>query len=145
VSEREFTNVRVGQAARVRIVGNPGVVLVGKVARSGRTFGAADRTLSAWVELDGDPPTPLRHGQMARLTLTVETHPPALAVPVGAVVREGTRTFVFVRAGDTFDRREVTLGRADDRHAEVKSGLAAGEPVAVTAADELNTAWSSVR
>ena len=145
VSEREFGNVRVGQAARVRTAGHTGVVLQGKVARSGRTFGAANRTLSAWVELDGDPPTPLRHGQMARLTLTVETHPPTLAVPVGAVVREGTRTFVFVRAGDTFDRREVTLGRADDRFAEVKTGLAAGESVAVTAADEMNTAWASVR
>jgi len=145
VSEREFTNVRVGQAARVRIVGHPGVVLAGKVARSGRTFGAADRTLSAWVELDGDPPAILRHGQMARLTLTVESHPPTLAVPVGAVVREGTRTFVSVRTGDTFDRREVTLGRADDRHAEVRSGLAVGESVAVTAADEMNTAWASIR
>lgn len=145
VSERELARVRVGQAARVRLVGDPGVVLQGKVARSGRTFGAANRTLSAWVELDGDPPTPLRHGQMARLSLAVDTHPPALAVPLGAVVRDGTRTFVFVRAGDTFDRREVTLGRADDRFAEVKSGLAAGEPVAVTAADELNTAWASVR
>lgn len=145
VSERELARVGVGQPARVRLVGDPGVVLVGKVARSGRTFGTANRTLSVWVELDGDPPTPLRHGQMARLSLAVETHPPALAVPLGAVVRDGTRMFVFVRAGDTFDRREVTLGRADDRFAEVKTGLAAGEPVAVTAADELNTAWASVR
>lgn len=145
VSEQELARVRVGQPARVRLVGGPGVVLEGKVARSGRTFGAEHRTLSVWVELDADPPIPLRHGQMARLTLTVEAHPPALAVPVGAVVRDGTRTFVFVRTGDTFERREVTLGRSDDRFAEVKSGLAEGEPVAVTAADELNTAWASVR
>ena len=145
VSERDHARVAVGQAARVRLVGNPGVVLAGTVARSGRTFGAGHRTLSAWVELDGDPPAPLRHGQMARLTLTAEAHPPTLAVPLGAVVRDGSRTFVFVRAGDTFDRREVTLGRADDRYAEVEAGLAAGEPVAVTAADELNTAWASVR
>lgn len=145
VSEQELGRVRVGQSARVRLVGDPGVVMEGKVARSGRTFGTTHRTLSVWVELDGDPPAPLRHGQMARLTLTVDAHPPSLAVPVGAVVRDGTRTFVFVRAGDTFDRREVTLGRTDDRFAEVKAGLTAGEPVAVTAADELNTAWASVR
>ena len=145
VSESELTRVRVGQPARVRLVGNPGVVLQGKVARSGRTFGTTDRTLSVWVELDGDPPTPLRHGQMARLALTVEVPPPVLAVPLGAVLRDGTRTFVFVQTGDTFERREVTLGRADDRYAEVQAGLGAGEPVAVTAADELNTAWASVR
>jgi len=145
VSEQELTRVRVGQSARVRFVGNPGIVLEGKVARSGRTFGTTHRTLSVWVELDREPPTPLRHGQMARLALTVEAPPPVLAVPLGAVLRDGTRTFVFVQTGDRFERREVTLGRADDRFAEVESGLRAGEPIAVTAADELNTAWASVR
>ena len=145
VSERELARVRLGQTARVRLASNPGVVLTGKVARSGRTFGDSHRTLSAWVELDGDPPTPLRQNQMARLSLVVELHPPSLAVPLGAVVRDGTRSFVFVRSGDTFDRREVTLGRSDDRFVEVRFGLAGEEPVAVTAADELNTAWASVR
>jgi cobalt-zinc-cadmium efflux system membrane fusion protein len=145
VSEDELARVRVGQTARVRVVGQPGAALDGKVARSGRTFGATHRTLSVWVELDRDPPAPLRHNQMARLALAVETHPPALAVPLGAVVRDGTRAFVFVRTGDTFERRAVELGRADDRLVTVKAGLTAGEPVAVTAADELNTAWASVR
>ena len=100
---------------------------------------------SVWVELDGDPPVPLRHNQMARLAVTIDAPAPVLAVPVGAVVRDGSRTYVFVRAGDTFDRRDVTLGRTDDRFAEVKAGLAAGEPVAVAGVEELNTAWQSVR
>jgi membrane fusion protein, heavy metal efflux system len=131
--------------ARVRLVGDPGVVLPGKVARSGRTFGTTHRTLSVWVELDGDPPTPLRHNQMARLSLAVGSHPPTLALPLGAVYREGTQGYVFVRSGDTFERRAVTLGRADDRFVEVTAGLAAGEPVAVAGVPELNTAWQSVR
>ena len=145
VSERELPSVRVGQSARVRLVGDPGTELTGKVVRSGRTFGASHRTLSVWVELDRDPPSPLRHNQMARLALTVGTHPPAPAVPLGAVVRDGTRAFVFVQTGDTFDRREVTLSRADDRSAEILSGLKTGEPVAVGGAEALNTAWASVR
>jgi RND family efflux transporter MFP subunit len=145
VSEQELARVRVGQPARVRLVGDPGSVLDGKVARSGRTFGATHRTLSVWVELDRDPPVPLRHNQMARLSLAVEGHPPTLAVPLGAVHREGTQAFVFVRSGDTFERRAVTLGRADDRFVEVTGGLKAGEPVAVAGVPELNTAWASVR
>jgi len=145
VSEQELSRVHEGQFARVRMVSDSGVVLEGKVARSGRTFGVSHRTLSVWVELDRDPPFPLRHNQMARLTLTLEAHPPSLAVPVSAIVRDGTRSFVFVQTGDTFDRREVSLGRIDDRFAEVKSGLVEGEVVAVTAANELNTAWASVR
>lgn len=145
VSEQEHARVRVGQTARVRVVGDPGNVLEGKVARSGRTFGESHRTLSVWVELDRDPPVPLRHNQMARLSLAVERRPPTLAVPPGAVYREGAAAFVFVRQGDTFDRRGVDLGRGDDRFVEVVSGLKEGEAVAVTAADELNTAWASVR
>jgi cobalt-zinc-cadmium efflux system membrane fusion protein len=145
VSELEMARVSVGQPARVRLVSDPGTVLEGKVARSGRVFDAADRTLSVWVEFDREPPAPPRHNQMARVTLTLGERPPALAVPLGAVVREGTRAFVFVRQGDTFERRAVELGRADDRFAEVLAGLAVGEPVAVTAAEQLNVAWASVK
>ena len=83
---------------------------------------------------------------MARVTLSVASRPAAIAVPVGAVVRDGTRAYVFVRSPDgTFDRRTVRLGRADDRSVEVLSGLEAGEPVAVTAAAELQTAYLSVQ
>ena len=145
VSEREISRVGVGQTARARLIGDPGVVLEGKVARSGRTFGVTDRTLSVWVELDRDPPVPLRHNQMARLTLDVENYPPSLAVPLGAVYREGGLSFVFVRQGDIFERRGVVIGRKDDRYAEIKAGLKAGETIAVAAADELNAAWASVR
>jgi len=145
VSEQELARVKIGQDARVRVIGNPGAVLTGKVVRSGRTFGGANRTLSIWVEFDADPPTALRQSQIARLALAVETRPAALAVPLGAIVREGTRTYIFVKTGELFDRREVVLGPRDDRYAEVKSGLKIGESIAVTAAEELNTAWASVR
>ena len=145
VSEQELNRVKIGQVARVRLTGDRSAIMTGKVVRSGRTFGMANRTLSIWVELDADPPTPLRQNQMARLSLVVEPRPATLAVPLGAVVRDGTRTFVFTRSGETFERREVVLGRRDDRYAEVKSGLKIGEPIAVTAAEELNTAWASVR
>lgn len=145
VSEQELVRVRVGQPARVRPIGEPDAFMTGKVVRSGRTFGASNRTLSIWVELDGDPTRPLRHGQMARTALVVDAPPQVLAVPHGAVVRDGIRSYVFVRTGDTFDRREVGVGRRDDRFVEVTSGLKAGEIIAITASEELNTAWASVR
>lgn len=146
VSERDLPRVRLGQPARVRPVGGGGEPLDGSVARSGRTLAEGDRTLSVWVDLAAGAKVVLRHNQTAHLTLVVGSHPPALAVPVGAVVRDGTRAFVFVRRADgTFDRRAVGLGRADDRFVEVRSGLAAGEPVAVTAAAELQTAYLSAR
>ena len=145
VSERELSRVRLGQSARVRLSGEPSVVLSGKVVRSGRTFEPASRTLSVWIELDGEAPMPLRHNQLARLALVVNSPAPVLGVPLGAIVRDGTRTFVFVRTGDTFDRREIFLGTSDDRFAGVNAGLKPGEQIAVTAAAEMNTAWASLR
>src|SRR5438309_2062946 len=44
VTERDLPHVRVGQAARVRLVGEPDRVRTGKVVRGGRVF-AADQTL----------------------------------------------------------------------------------------------------
>jgi RND family efflux transporter MFP subunit len=145
VSERDVSQVKIGQSARVRLASDSGRTLTGKVVRSGRTFDPADRALSVWVELDGPAEPILRHGQMTRITLSVGAYPPTLAVPLGAVVRDGTRAYVFVQQPNgTFDRRAVRLGRSDDRNVEVLSGLTAGESIAVSGAAELATAYASV-
>jgi multidrug efflux pump subunit AcrA (membrane-fusion protein) len=141
VSEQMLPAIRLWQAVRVRFISDPQRVLTGKVVRSGRTFGSTHRTLSVWVELDDDPSIPLRHNQIARLTLVQGTTSPALALPHEAVVREGSQSFVFVQKEDgTLDRRAVETGREDDRRVEITSGLRPGEPVAVTAASALQTA-----
>jgi len=44
----------------------------------------------------------------------------------------GGEHVVFVRTPDGFEKREVVLGRSDDKHAEVVFGLDAGENLAVT-------------
>ncbi|HJT77213.1 MAG TPA: efflux RND transporter periplasmic adaptor subunit, partial [Gemmataceae bacterium] len=146
VPEAELARVRIGQKARVRFVSDPNAALAGTVVRSGRVFGPQDRTLSVWVELERFPEQPLRHNQMARVTLAVRQFPPALAVPLAALVREGTQAFVFVRKADgTFDRRAVEMGRADDRRVEITRGLQPGEVVAVQGTSELQTAYASLR
>jgi RND family efflux transporter MFP subunit len=146
VTERDVARVHVGQAGRVRLTSDPGTILPAKVVRSSRVFRESDQTLAIWVRAEPPPGLVLRHRQMARLTLTIATHPATLAVPLPAVVREGTRTFVFVRSEDgAFDRREVTLGRGDDRVAEVLSGLRRGEIIAVAGVAGLRTAHASVR
>ena len=47
--------------------------------------------------------------------------------------------------GDSFERRAVGLGKADDLFVEIRSGLKLGEVVAVTAVYELQTAFASVK
>jgi RND family efflux transporter MFP subunit len=146
VSERDLGRIRLGQKARVRLTGDPSFLAEGSVVRSGRIFGKGDRTLSIWVELDGAPTTPLLHNQLARLTLRLGQSAPTLAVPLSAVWREGTQTFVFVQNGDgTFERRAVATGRSDDRRVEIAHGLRAGETVAVRGTEGLRTAYAVIR
>ncbi|MBX9582979.1 MAG: efflux RND transporter periplasmic adaptor subunit [Gemmataceae bacterium] len=146
VPERDTARVRVGQPVRVRLVSDPGFVAAGRVARSGGSFGADSRANTVWVEFDRYPDRPLRHAQMAGLTVVVGTRPPAVAVPKEAVAAEGAAAFVFVRRPDgVFDRRAVETGAADDRFVTVTRGLSAGEPVAVAGVQELMTAYAALR
>jgi multidrug efflux pump subunit AcrA (membrane-fusion protein) len=145
VAERDLPRVRLGQPARVRFPAAPQLVASGKVVRQGGVFGADGRSLLIWVEFD-TPGTNLPQDLLARLSLTVRRPEPTLAVSLEAVAAEGARRFVFVRGKDgVFERREVTTGRADDRHVEITHGLRPGEPVAVRGTAELMTAYAAVR
>lgn len=146
VSERDLGRARVGQRVRVRVAGDPAFLADGTVARSGRAFGPDSRTLSVWVELDRPPAQPLRHGQLARITLVLGRPQPTLAVPRSAVVHEGSRAYAFVRRpGGEFERVPVELGRTDDRSVEVTRGLQPGDPVAVRGTAELQTAYAAIK
>ena len=146
VSERDVDRVRVGQAVRARLVSDPAAVLTGRVARSGRTFGADSRSLAVWVDLDAATRPPLVHGQLATLSVVTGSRPAAVTVPLGAVGGEAGAAVVFVRRPDgVFERRAVETGAADDRRVEVVGGLAAGEPVAVAGVAELVTGFASLR
>jgi RND family efflux transporter MFP subunit len=146
VSERDLGRVRVGQRVRVRVAGDPAFLADGTVARSGRVVGPDSRTLSVWVELDRPPAQPLRHNQLARLTLVLGRPQPTMALPRSAVVSEGTRAYAFVRQPDgAFERVPVELGRADDRFVEITRGLKPGDPVAVRGTAELQTAYAGIK
>jgi hypothetical protein len=80
------------------------------------------------------------------VSLPIASAAPALAVPVSAVVRQGTQPYLFIRAADgSFRRQAVTLGAGDDRLVTVRDGLAPGEIVAVAGVADLQTAFASIR
>ncbi len=144
--ERDLVRVRTGQNVRVRLVADPAFLADGVVVRSGHTFGVENRTLSVWVELKKTPKQSLPYNLLARLIVPFGRPKPVLAVPLKALVRDGLRSYLFVRRPDeTFERRVVETGRADDRFIEITSGLEAGEWIAVRGAAELQTAYASLR
>ena len=146
VSERDLARVKIGQTVRVRFVADSAEVVTGTLVRSGRSVGQDDRTLSVWIELKQMPHVPVQHNMLARLTIETGTLPPRLAVPREAIVREGTRSYVFVhKVDDTFERRFVVLGRSDDVAVEILEGIVQNESVAVSGAMSLQTGYAALR
>jgi RND family efflux transporter MFP subunit len=146
VAEADLARIRPGQKARVYLSADPAFVGQATLVRTGRVFAADSRTLSAWLRLDRAPARPLLHGQLARIVLVQGAAAPTTAVPLSAVVRDGTRSFVFVRQKDgAFERRAIETSDSDDRRVAVRRGLAEGETIAVTGTEALQTAHAAVR
>jgi Cu(I)/Ag(I) efflux system membrane fusion protein len=60
--------------------------------------------------------------------------PAEVTVPSEAIIRSGLRKQVFIqRAPGKFEPREVTIGVSSDGWTQIKSGVAAGEDVVVSA------------
>ena len=71
-------------------------------------------------------------GAPVQVTINAEEHRNVVLVPAAAVIREGEEAAVFIANGDKAERRVVMIGLSDDQHAEIVSGLKAGEPVIIT-------------
>jgi RND family efflux transporter MFP subunit len=76
-------------------------------------------------------PAPLPIGTPVQITIDAEEHRDVVLVSAAAVTHEGEEAAVFVAAGNKAERRVVTLGIQNDVHAEIRSGIKAGEAVIV--------------
>jgi RND family efflux transporter MFP subunit len=127
VPEREAASVRVGQAVRVLLEGDP-AVHAGRVARLSPSIQEQNRTLIVEAEVanrDGR----LRPGSFARAEIVVEADRTAVMVPASAVVTFAGLEKVFgVKDGKAVEQRIRTGRRSGDR-VEIIEGVAAGDPV----------------
>jgi RND family efflux transporter MFP subunit len=145
LAEADWRQVTPGQSVRVRLMNRWHEPLSGRVVRTTPAV-SGERTAFLWAELDQLPEPLPRHDQLAHMTIEMNIHAPVLAVPVDAVVRDAGVDYVFVQLADhTIERRAVELGRRDDQWVEIRSGIAADTPIAVTAVQALQTAYASVK
>lgn len=146
LSEGEAAKVRIGTPVRVRLLSDPSFVGEGKVVQSARMVGAENRALAVWIEFVYPGDKSLQRNLLTRISATIGKPEATLAVPRSAIIREGTRNYVFVqKEGGLLERRGIELGRTDDRFVEVRGGLAIGEKVSVQGTTELQTTYASVR
>src|SRR5262249_9359670 len=130
----DATRVVMGHAARVTVPGGEGKEVAGKVVGAPAMVDPATGTAPIRVSVAA----PLPVGTPVQISIVAEQRPGALSVPAGAIVREESKTAVFVVGGDKkAHRRAVVVGLVSDEDAQVVSGLRDGERVVVKGQDEL--------
>jgi RND family efflux transporter MFP subunit len=130
--EYEAQSVRVGQAAVLDTVSDPGAKLNGRVSFIYPTFSPETRTLKVRFEFP-NPGLRLKPQMYANVSLDLQGVT-GVVIPDSALIETGLRQIVFVDAGDgSFEPREVKVGVRGDGKAQILSGVKAGENVAVGA------------
>lgn len=154
VPERAMPLLHIGQRATITLAAYPALRFEGRVERVRDQLDPATRTVRAIIHVP-NPQRSLRPGMFAGVTLDAPAEaalqtggPTLLVIPESALVTEGEARYVFVEvAPRTFERRAVqvealsapgstvpAVGRV-----AVRSGVAAGERIAVSGAFTLKS------
>jgi RND family efflux transporter MFP subunit len=130
VPESLASKVRIGDSADVHVQAT-GEHFTGKVARFTDSLDMSTRTMQ--VEIDVPNPTyHLQPGMYADVTLSANSRPNALTVPIQAIQRGENKTTVLVLdAQDRVQSREVHVGVESSNNVEILAGLTEGESVIV--------------
>ena len=126
VSPADLRDIREGQTIRIADgdVSSPATILfisplLDKETRTARVVASVDNTARRW-----------RPGAFVTAEIAPDPASTSIVVPMAALQTLERKPVVFVRTTDGFEARPVTLGRQNNRMAEVTSGLKPGERIA---------------
>ncbi len=149
VPEMSVARLAATKAASYELPGRPGQLTavtgegLGRLVVVGIQVDPATRTVPLIYEAS-NPEQRLRVGQSVNLYVETDRAESTLAIPHDAIVEEGGRPVAFVQvAGETFEKRELTLGIQDGKWVQVISGIQAGERVVTKGAYAVRLASAS--
>jgi RND family efflux transporter MFP subunit len=135
----DVSQIRTGMAANVEIEGLAGRAFTGRVERINPSTEPGTRTINLYVSLANEGSL-LRAGMFARVLLSITGESELPALPLSAIRSDsGGPSYVWVLADGKLARREVALGRRDERAqlVEIRSGLMPADQVIATKFDNL--------
>lgn len=132
VNQADVTRLSHGMDVNVEVDAVPGLTLSGQVERiapqatvRNNIKGYATRIVLKSVDARVQP------GMTASITIPVAAAAGVLTVPLAAVFSEQGERYVLVKKGNEFERQPVLVGVSDFFKAEIKSGVAEGDIVAL--------------
>ncbi|WP_158750373.1 efflux RND transporter periplasmic adaptor subunit [Acidobacterium sp. S8] len=131
--------VRRGQSVEIRVNGYPNEVRTGTIDNISDAVDPTTLTLKVRVVIPN--PGHKFKPQMYATISVADLKRQAIVVPSTAVIRDGTKNYVFVSTPDhKYARRDVELGETHEKTVEVTHGLEDGEQVVATGAELLRQA-----
>lgn len=132
VYEDDIPMLRLGDIADVELDAYPGRVFHGRIDNIGKILDPNIRTAKVRVVLAN--PGMMRAGMFVRTTFYGQQGREYALIPSGAVLHLHDRNWVFVPAPhNEFRRTEVSVGKIEDQHQEILSGIQAGQQVVADA------------
>lgn len=135
IPEAHVTRLSGAKDASLELPGQPGQFLPvtgegrGQLVSLGLEVDLATLTVPLIYELK-NPDGALRVGQSVNLYVETARAEDAMAIPHEAIVEEGGRPIAFVQVGgETFEKRDLTLGIRDGNWVQVLVGIMEGERV----------------
>lgn len=138
VQERDAGRVAVGAPCEVTSTSLEGRSFRGVVQIVASRLDPKTRSMQVHCLVDGSTGF-LKPEMYVNVRIGLTKPKRALVVAATALVKDGDKSYVFVKQGDKFDRREVTSGTVDVDFAEILDGLKEGEQVAVKGSFVLNS------
>jgi HlyD family secretion protein len=147
----EYKKVRDGQRATIKVDSLPGVQFLGHVRSVAAVASQADwmssdaKNYQTLVMIEGELQSDgkvkplegerLRPDSTAEVTISVDaTTEPVITAPIQSIIggaEMGATREVFVKVGENYERREVTLGLYNDKMVEIRTGLKEGDEIVV--------------
>jgi membrane fusion protein (multidrug efflux system) len=132
VPSREFNKLQQDQTVSL-VLDSSGAKLEGRIKLISPIIDPTSGTIKITIEVPGYP-AGTRPGDFAQVQIVTEKRDDVILVPRIAVLTDKGETVVYTLADGeepTAERRVVEVGFTDDDHAQILSGLAAGDQVVV--------------
>lgn len=137
IPEQAITSIQMGQSVSVNVSAYPDRNFSGRVHHVSPSVTPNSRTLTIEAIVE-NPEGLLKPGQFATVRILQAQTSPAVLVPLRSIRAESGTSYVFVIKDGRAEKRIVQLGQADADLVEIKSGVAAGEQIAVSNVEILN-------
>lgn len=132
VNQADVTRLKQGMEVKVEVDAVPGLEVQGAVERIApqATVRNNIKGYATRITLTNVDPR-IQPGMTASISIPVSAADDVLTVPLAAVFSEQGERYVYIRSGETLEKRPVVVGMSDFFRAEITSGLSEGEVVSL--------------